>query len=857
MAARLGIQAAEALDHAHQLGVVHRDIKPANLLLQIVPGVETLRHESGVVATGVRLWITDFGLARLVSHGDGDNLTLTGDLVGTIRYMSPEQTQARPLGVDHRTDIYSLGVTLYELLTLRPAFSSGDRHELLTQIAFEEPTRPRRLNPAIPPELETIVVKAMAKSPAERYATARELAADLERFLKDEPIRARRPTVIQRVRKWARRHKSMVWSATAALLVTLTILAGCVGWVMRDQASRRAKIVEAAEAAQKFQIEGKWPEAQAAAVRANDLLEDGQWPELAKRVQALLADLRLITRLEEIRLLQADVHGKENRFSLDRALPEYRQAFKEYGLEATAVTPKEAAALLQDRTPAVHATLVVALEDWLELARQDKDKGKEAQWLEEVLPLADSDPWRQRLRAARKSKDRAALKQLAQEVDVSTQPPQILILLDRALRSCGDPLWAKEGAVTLLIRARETFPADFWINHDLGVALEGCQPPRYEEAIRFFTAAEALRPQSPGARNNLGVALYKNGRLDEARAAFRQAIELKPDYLVAHVMLSTIFLDKGEPDKAIAACRDALKVKADDLEAQWNIGVAQVCLGHNEEALAVWDHILGLKPNFIETHFNGASQISLKNWHDWAVAIVRKRAGGKGPDAANAALAPPSSVESDLRELRKSSQAQASLQQAASHTKANEHTQALVDYSKAIELKPAWPESWLGRGNCYLALKEWGKALSDYSQAIELDPKNTKSLNNMAWLLATCSDVKLRDPQRAVEVAKKAVELAPKEWANWNTLGAAQYASGDWEEAVAALEMSVGLRQGGDSFDWFFLAMAQWQLGEKDQAGQWYEKAVAWMNKNQPQNEELVRFRMDAAKLLGIKEEKK
>jgi serine/threonine protein kinase/Flp pilus assembly protein TadD len=830
MVASLGIQAAEALDHAHQLGVVHRDIKPANLLLESVPGVETLRGEPRAFATGVRLWVTDFGLARLASPGDGDggNLTLTGDLVGTIRYMSPEQTQGRPLGVDHRTDIYSLGVTLYELLTLSPAFASGNRHELLTQIALEEPTKPRRLNSAIPAELETIVLKAMSKSPAERYATARELAADLERFLKDEPIRARRPTPIQRARKWARRHRATVWSATAALLVSLTIVAGSVGWVMRDQAAQQAKevadraaqqakIVDAIEAARQFQIQGKWPEAQAAAVRANDLLEGGQWPDLAERVMALRADVRLIARLEEIRLLQADVHARQNRFALDRALPEYNKAFKEYGLDFANVTPKEAATLLQSRSRAVHGVLVVALEDWLELARPDKDKGKEAKWLEEVLPLADSDPWRQRLRAARKSKDRAELKQLAQEVDVSTQPPQILILLDRALRECGDPLWAKEGAVALLKRARETFPADFWINHDLGVALQVCQPPQYKEAIRFLTAAEALRPESPGARLNLGVALYKNGRLDEARAAFRQAIELKPDYAVAHVMLSTIFLDKGEPDKVIAACRDALKVKPDDLEAQWNIGVAQVCMGQNAEALTVWDHILGIKPDFIETHFNRASQESLRNWHDWAV----------------------------------------SLQQAARHLKANEHAQALTDYSKSIELKAGCPDGWFNRGVCYMVLKEWDKALSDFSKAIELNPKHAGSLNNLAWLLATCADLQLRDPQRAVELANKAVELAPKEWTHWNTLGAAHYGAGNWKEAVAALEKSMELHKGGDSNDWFFLAMANWQLGKDEKARLWYEQAVAWMDKNQPQNEELVRLRADTAKLLGIAEGKR
>src|SRR5207253_3968102 len=136
------------LEHAHQLGVIHRDIKPANLMIEpLSPTGERGRGEGAEVATGVRLWITDFGLARL---GTDAGLTMTGDLLGTLRYMSPEQALAKRVIVDERTDIYSLGVTLYELLTLEAAFPGTDRHEVLRQIAFEEPKAPRRLNKAIP-----------------------------------------------------------------------------------------------------------------------------------------------------------------------------------------------------------------------------------------------------------------------------------------------------------------------------------------------------------------------------------------------------------------------------------------------------------------------------------------------------------------------------------------------------------------------------------------------------------------------------------------------------------------------------------------------------------------------------------
>ncbi len=208
--AELVAQAADALEYAHAMGVVHRDVKPANLLLD----------------AGGKVWITDFGLARL---GEGHGLTASGDLLGTLRYMSPEQALARHGLVDHRTDVYSLGATLYELLTLHPAVDGASKEEVLHRLAFAEPVAPRRRDRSIPAELETVTLKALAKDPRERYGTAQEMADDLRRWLTDRPIRARPPGPVQRLRKWSRRHRPLVVALGAFLVLVVAAL--CLGAV--------------------------------------------------------------------------------------------------------------------------------------------------------------------------------------------------------------------------------------------------------------------------------------------------------------------------------------------------------------------------------------------------------------------------------------------------------------------------------------------------------------------------------------------------------------------------------------------------------------------------------------------------
>lgn len=200
-------QAAQALSYAHSQKIIHRDIKPSNLLID--------RSDT--------LWITDFGLAQIQGE---QGLTATGDLLGTLRYMSPEQAMASRIPVDHRTDVYSLGATFYELLCGQPAFAEDNRKELLRQVLFDQPTALKKRDSAIPVPLQIIVEKAMQKDPRQRYSTAGEMADDLFRFLNDRPIHAKRLPFWEPVLRWCRRNRMLAVSLTAIVTLLAVLVVG-------------------------------------------------------------------------------------------------------------------------------------------------------------------------------------------------------------------------------------------------------------------------------------------------------------------------------------------------------------------------------------------------------------------------------------------------------------------------------------------------------------------------------------------------------------------------------------------------------------------------------------------------------
>jgi serine/threonine protein kinase len=603
--ARLGKEAAEALRHAHEHGIVHRDVKPSNLLLD----------------SRGKLWVTDFGLARIQNN---NGVTLTGDVVGTLRYMSPEQASGSTL-VDARTDVYSLGVTLYELLTQTLAFAADDRQSLLRQIMEDEPTAPRKLNPAIPTDLETIVLGSMAKLRDERYESAQSLADDLGRFLDGKPTHARRPTLLDRSAKWTRRHRSLVALTAFALLLLSVVSATGLILLAREQARTAAALTRAQENFQR--AEKHFLQARAAVdhfgVQLSDRLVEVPGAEPVRR------DL-LLDSLHYYQQFAIDA-GNDASLRQETAIAHFKSAVIAARLGAVTdaageyeTSQKLLTELLRDTPTAVEARAQLGLaHNNLGLLYASSGKNDAAR-TEYAAAIAIQQ---QLLRDAR---DNATfVGQLAES------QANLGLLLDQLGDNRGAQR-ALESAVNVLRPLADLQPNNFENIHNLAIAcnnlsyvLRAADPQAAEaasqEAITILEHArvpsgdpEMFQDDLALCYNNLAALKSQPGHWDEAIASHRHAIDLqermvrkspsvvryRSDLAVSLNNLGVAYCRASQPDDADAAFHRARELFA--------------------ELAADYPDLLSFRSSLAAQLNNQALALSEINRHAEAISIYRE-----------------------------------------------------------------------------------------------------------------------------------------------------------------------------------------------------------------------------------------
>jgi serine/threonine protein kinase/tetratricopeptide (TPR) repeat protein len=785
---RLFTQVCQAVQHAHQKGIIHRDLKPSNIL--VAP------YDDKPVPK-----IIDFGLAKAMHQSLTERTLHTAhdSVLGTPLYMSPEQAQLNNLDVDTRSDIYSLGVLLYELLTgttplEKQRFKEAAWDEVRRIIREEEPPRPStrlsstntlpslaacrqteplKLTRQVRGELDWIVMKALEKDRTGRYETAQGFARDIERYLNDEPVQACPPSAAYRFRKFARRHKGPVLAAACIFLLLIAGITGTTAGLLEarrerdvsDAARQDAVTAQQAETEQRRLAQENERRAVAAAQAEKAAKETAEAREAETRAVLTFVENKIFAAARPDGWFGGLGHDVTLRRAVDSALPFVEESLKDQPLTE---------------------------------ARLRNTLGSSYWFLGEA-----------KLAAQQFEKARAIYsRHLGPDHPDTLHSMHGLVMCYNSLNRYTDARPVAEK--TLAVRKAKLgadHPDTLWSMHDLANCYHGYDGFKWHSAaLRLNEEALALRAAKlgndhPDTLVSMSMVAVSNSWLRQ----FEKALEL-------HAM--TLRLRKAQ-------------LGADHPDTLWSIAcVAETSsqCGRHSEAVKLGEEAVSLM------------KVKLGPGHPHTLRAMSCLAD-------NYAALGRHQESCDLRE------------HALPFYKAQlGHEHYLVVASMILQ---ALDYAALGRQDEALKRRQEAATLMsakhgpEHPETLRVIRGVAAHLNNQAWRLVAFSDTRPYSG-RAIALVSQAIELAPKVPDYSNTLGVAHYRAGDWRQAIETLNKAMALGTAGNSFDSFFLAMAYWQIGEKDMARQAFAQGVQWMEENQPTNDELRRIRAETAELLMI-----
>ena len=918
----------QTVAYAHARGVIHRDLKPSNVMVgsfgevQVMDwGLAKILSRGGAAADASAGKISDHEEAAIATArqpGDGD-LSAPGSVMGTPAYMAPEQARGELDRLDERADVFALGAILCEILTGSPPFLGRNSREILRRSAQADlfDAMVRLGASAADEDLIQLARDCLAALVEHRPRDAGVVAGKISAHLAGVQDRLRRSEVERaaeaaraetaEARTAAERRARRLTTALSAtfLAVALAVVGGFL-WLAQlrqAQALRTEGLInEAASACDQAERGGSdadtaaaWERARVALAQAGEVSGDQPPASTAGRLRALQERVALAGKLRALlNALEAVRAGRALDKSPEWLDREYAEAFRAFGVDPDAVPPARVAETLGARPASVE--IAAGLDAWTRQRRVTLKGRDDLAWrrLVDASRAVDPDRWRNELRAIlfETAGDRLkALRALAADPEtLAKQPAASLFNLADGLTHAGD----RDRAAQVLRAAWGRFPGDYWINSGLGRASWSNRDYRHErpdEAVRFLTAAAALRPDSPQAHDNLGVALRSKWDLDGAIAEHRAAVRLRPDDANARNNLGVVLLETGNMDGATEEFREVLRIDPDDPEAHNNLGDALRTQGDLKAAVAEYREAVRLAPAVAPLHDNLG--IALRESGDLNGAATEHRAAlqikpddagvhnnlalvltdlGEHDQAIDAAreavrLAPGLSLARNtlgraLLSVGRPADAAAAFREAIrlKPDNAMAHNNlglalvptgdlagAIVEHRAALKIRPDLVSAWNNLASALLTQNQLAEAIDAYRQVIRLQPDHALAHNNLAWILVTSSDPALRDFAAAVDHARKAATLDPKNGSWWSTLAVAEYRAGHWPESKAAVERSMTLRNGGDAYDWFLLALLHDRKGEVELARTWFDKAVSWTRKNSPRDEPLRALWTEAA----------